>query len=106
ESDAYPYSQALDVARLRTDAAEGACVSIGTDGHTPAELVFLEIGIAAAILAGVSRGRVLNLLSARELADRVGLIRATKKRNTNEGSTTWQGVSASASTRHPASPED
>ena len=106
EIDAYPDRQDLDVARLRIVAAEGAWVSIGTDAHTPAELVFLEIGIAAAILAGVSRGRVLNLLSARELADRVGLIRATKKRDTNEGSTTWQGVSASASTRHLASPED
>jgi len=106
EIDAYPDRQDLDVARLRIVAAEGAWVSIGTDAHTPAELGFLEIGIAAAILAGVSRGRVLNLLSARELADRVGLIRATKRRDTNEGSTTWQGVSASASTRHPASPED
>src|SRR5437762_4133556 len=106
EIDAYPDRQDLDVARLRIVAAEGAWVSIGTDAHTPAELVFLETGIAAPILAGVSRGRVLNLLSARELADRVGLIRATKTRDTNEGSTTWQGVSARASTRHLASPED
>ena len=87
EIDAYPDRQDLDVARLRIVAAEGAWVSIGTDAHTPAELVFLEIGIAAAILAGIPRGRVLNLLSARDLADRVGLIRATKKRDTNEGST-------------------
>src|SRR5438552_2751051 len=105
EIDAYPDRQDLDVARLRIVAAEGAWVSIGTDAHTPAELVFLEIGIAAAILAGVSRGRVLNLLSPRELADRVGLIRATKRRDTNEGSTKWQGVSASASTRRRESPE-
>ena len=105
EVDAYPDRQDLDVARLRIVAAEGAWVSIGTDAHTPAELVFLEIGIAAAILAGVSRGRVLNLLSPRELADRVGLIRATKRRDTNEGSTKWQGVSASASTRRRESPE-
>jgi len=87
EIDAYPDRQDLDVERLRIVAAEGAWVSIGTDAHTPAELVFLEIGIAAAILAGIPRGRVLNLLSARDLADRVGLIRATKKRDTNEGST-------------------
>ena len=87
EIDAYPDRQDLDVERLRIAAAEGAWVSIGTDAHTPAELVFLEIGIAAAILAGIPRGRVLNLLSARDLADRVGLIRATKKRDTNEGST-------------------
>ena len=91
EIDAYPDRQDLDVERLRIVAAEGAWVSIGTDAHTPAELVFLEIGIAAAILAGIPRGRVLNLLSAPELADRVGLIRATKKRETNEGSTNDRG---------------
>ena len=81
EIDAYPDRQDLDVERLRIVAAEGAWVSIGTDAHTPAEPVFLEIGIAAAILAGVPRDHILNL------ADRVGLIRATKKRDTNEGST-------------------
>jgi len=79
EIDAYPDRQDLDVDRLRIVAAEGAWVSIGTDAHTPSELVFLEIGIAAAIIAGVSRDRILNLLSAGELADRVGLVRATKK---------------------------
>jgi DNA polymerase (family X) len=84
EIDAYPDRQDLDVERLRIVAREGAWVSIGTDAHTPAELVFLEIGIAAAILAGIPRERVLNLLSARELADRVGLIRATKGPITSE----------------------
>jgi histidinol phosphatase-like PHP family hydrolase len=97
EIDAYPDRQDLDVERLRIVAREGAWVSIGTDAHTPGELVFLEIGVAAAILAGVSRERVLNLLSARELTERVGLIRATKKRDTTEGSTTWQ-ANGSAST--------
>jgi DNA polymerase (family 10) len=86
EIDAYPDRQDLDVERLRIVAAEGAWVSIGTDAHTPSELVFLEVGIAAAILAGVPRERVLNLLSERELADRVGLVRATKRRDTAEGS--------------------
>jgi len=106
EIDAYPDRQDLDVERLRIVAAEDAWISIGTDAHTPAELVFLEIGIAAAILAGVSRDRILNLLSARDLADRVGLIRATKKRDTSVGSTTWQGASASASTQHQAKQAD
>jgi histidinol phosphatase-like PHP family hydrolase len=87
EIDAYPDRQDLDVDRLRILAAEGAWISIGTDAHTPAELVFLEIGIAAAILAGIAGDRVFNLLSARELADRVGLIRATKRRRSTEGST-------------------
>ena len=85
EIDAYPDRQDLDVERLRIVAAEGAWVSIGTDAHTPDELVFLEIGIASAILAGIPRERVLNVLSARGLADRVGLIRATKQRETRAG---------------------
>ena len=53
-----------------------------------------QFGIAAAIIAGVARNRVLNLLSASELADRVGLIRANKKGHTNEGSTIWPGLGA------------
>ena len=80
EIDAYPDRQDLDVERLQIVAREGAWVSIGTDAHTPAELAYLDIGIATAIIAGISRDRVLNLLSAGEFAERVGLIRATKKR--------------------------
>jgi DNA polymerase (family 10) len=87
EIDAYPDRQDLDVDRLRIVAAERAWVSIGTDAHTPSELVFLDIGIAAAILAGIPRERVLNFLSVRELASQVGLVRATKKRYTAERST-------------------
>ena len=86
EVDAYPDRQDLDIERLRIVAAEGAWISIGTDAHTPGELVFLEIGIAAAILAGVRRERVLNLLDNKELAERVGLVRAAKGANTTERS--------------------
>src|SRR5439155_949502 len=46
------------------------------------------------------------VLSAPELAERVGLIRATKKGHSTEGSTIWQGVSASASTRRRGSRVD
>jgi len=92
EIDAYPDRQDLDVERLRIVAAEGAWISIGTDAHSPGELAFLEIGIAAAILGGVPRERVLNLLSNLALAERVGLVRATKGANTNErGTTTMAG---------------
>ena len=98
EIDAYPDRQDLDVERLRIVAREGAWISIGTDAHTPSELVFLEIGIAAAILAGIPRERVLNFLSARDLAERVGLIRAAKRQN-RKGGATWQEASGSASTR-------
>src|SRR2546422_4626063 len=87
EVDAYPDRQDLDVERLRIVAAEGAWISIGTDAHTPGELAFLEIGIAAAILAGVPRERVLNLLSNRAFVERVGLVRAAKAAKTSERGT-------------------
>jgi histidinol phosphatase-like PHP family hydrolase len=88
EIDAYPDRQDLDEERLRIVAASGAWISIGTDAHTPQELAYLEIGLAAAILAGIERKRVLNCLSASELAERVGVIRATKRASTAGRSTT------------------
>ena len=87
EIDAYPDRQDLDIERLRIVAAEGAWISIGTDAHSPGELAFLEIGIAAAILAGVPRERVLNLLSNRAFAERVGLVRAAKAAKISERGT-------------------
>jgi histidinol phosphatase-like PHP family hydrolase len=98
EIDAYPDRQDLDVERLRIVAAEGTWISIGTDAHTPSELAFLEIGVAAAILAGISRDRVLNLLSSRELADRVGLIRATKRARFQRSRSSWPQGSANGPT--------
>jgi len=91
EIDAYPDRQDLDIERLRVVATEGAWISIGTDAHVPDELVFLEIGIAAAILAGLPRDRVLNLLTDDELADRVGLVRATKGAKTPKGARSVAG---------------
>jgi DNA polymerase (family 10) len=87
EIDAYPDRQDLDVERLRIVALSGAWISIGTDAHTPAELAYLEIGIAAAILAGLPRERVLNGLSAAELAERIGVVRATKRASVTATST-------------------
>jgi putative hydrolase len=105
EIDAYPDRQDLDVERLRVVAAEGAWVSIGTDAHAPSELAFLEIGVAAAILAGIPRDRVLNLLPAAGLAERVGLIRATKARKFRRSGASWQ-ANANGSTPPPADQGD
>jgi histidinol phosphatase-like PHP family hydrolase len=68
EIDAYPDRQDLDVELLRLAAETGCRISIGTDAHTPGELYVVWIGVAAAILAGVRRERILNYLSADELA--------------------------------------
>jgi DNA polymerase (family 10) len=69
EVDAYPDRQDLDVGILRLVAAADVWISIGTDAHSPAELRFMEYGVAAAILAEVPRERILNFLPPDGLAD-------------------------------------
>jgi DNA polymerase (family 10) len=86
EIDAYPDRQDLDVEHLRAVAAAGGWISIGTDAHTPGELIYLELGVAAAILAGIGRDRVLNCVDDRSLAEHVGAVRAAKRRNDPERS--------------------
>jgi hypothetical protein len=46
----------------------------------------LELGVAAAILAGIPREKVLNCLDDRALAERVGFVRAAKRGNNPERS--------------------
>ncbi|HWC32564.1 MAG TPA: PHP domain-containing protein [Actinomycetota bacterium] len=67
EIDAYPDRQDLDVATLRLAAEAQAWISIGTDAHYPDELRFLELGLAAAVEAGIRRERVLNFLPRDDL---------------------------------------
>jgi histidinol phosphatase-like PHP family hydrolase len=60
EIDASPDRQDLNVELLRDAAASGARISIGTDAHHPAELAFVDLGLAAAAIAGIARERILN----------------------------------------------
>jgi histidinol phosphatase-like PHP family hydrolase len=67
EIDASPDRQDLNVEVLRIAADAGARISIGTDAHQPAELAFMELGLAAALLAGVPKERILNYGSVEDL---------------------------------------
>jgi histidinol phosphatase-like PHP family hydrolase len=67
EIDAHPDRQDLDIGLLRLAAQAGVWISIGTDAHAPRELAAIEFGLAAAIMAGVPRHRVLNFLPADDL---------------------------------------
>jgi histidinol phosphatase-like PHP family hydrolase len=67
EVDAFPDRQDLDVELVGVARDVGAWVSVGTDAHHLEELKFLEVGVAAVILAGFPPERVLNLLSEEEL---------------------------------------
>ena len=67
EIDAYPDRQDLDDELLAIARASGVRISIGSDAHAPAQLAFVDLGLAAAIRAGIPRERVLNLMSRDEL---------------------------------------
>jgi histidinol phosphatase-like PHP family hydrolase len=60
EIDAHPDRQDLDVELLNVARETGVTFSIGTDAHHPDELGFLNIGLAAALRAGLPRERILN----------------------------------------------
>jgi histidinol phosphatase-like PHP family hydrolase len=62
EIDCHPDRQDLEVDLLRLAAETGVWISIGTDAHYPHELAFIELGVAAAVLGGIPRERILNFL--------------------------------------------
>ena len=64
EIDAYPDRQDLNPELLRLARAAGVRISIGSDAHAAAQLAFVELGLASALDAGISRERILNFLSA------------------------------------------
>ena len=58
----------LDVATLREIGdVPDLWFALDTDAHHPDELLSIEIAVATAILGGVRRDRVINLLAAAEL---------------------------------------
>ena len=60
-------SQMLKLARKA-----GIRISVGTDAHHPWQLQFMDFGLAAAILAGISKDRILNFITAEGLLTRAG----------------------------------
>ena len=62
EIDAYPDRQDLSVDLLQLAKRAGCRISIGTDAHGPEQLAFIELGLAAALLAGIKSDRVLNFM--------------------------------------------
>jgi putative hydrolase len=67
EIDASPDRQDLNVEVLRVAAGFDVRISIGTDAHHPAELAFVDLGLAAAVIAGIPRERVLNFRPVEDL---------------------------------------
>ena len=67
EIDAYPDRQDLDVDLLEIARDAGCRISIGTDAHAHWQLEWIDLGVAAAITAGIPRDRILNLMPRDEL---------------------------------------
>ena len=71
EVDCHPSRQDLNVELLRLAADHGAWISVGTDAHSRNELRNIDIGVATIALAGIPTDRILNLLPADELVERI-----------------------------------
>ena len=69
EIDAYPDRQDLNVGLLRLARKAGCRISLGTDSHGPSQLAFIELGLAAAVLAGIKKDRILNFMRREELLE-------------------------------------
>jgi histidinol phosphatase-like PHP family hydrolase len=62
EIDSYPDRQDLSISLLKIARKEGVRISLGTDAHHAWQFGFIELGLAAALKAGIPSSRILNFL--------------------------------------------
>jgi histidinol phosphatase-like PHP family hydrolase len=67
EIDAYSDRQDIDLELLQIAREEGVRISFGSDSHHPWQLIFLDLALAAAMLAKIPEDRILNLMPLEEL---------------------------------------
>jgi histidinol phosphatase-like PHP family hydrolase len=67
EIDAYPDRQDLSLDLLKLAKKPSCRISLGTDSHDPLQMRFIEYALAAALLAGIKRERILNFMPGDEL---------------------------------------
>lgn len=70
EINAFPERLDLDDVSCRAAMEAGAVVSIGTDAHALNQMEFLPLGVSVARRGWLTKGDVLNTLSAKELTRR------------------------------------
>lgn len=85
EIDCFPDRQDLNVELLGLARAAGTRVSLGTDSHHAWQLAFIELGLAAALQAGIAAERILNFIPLREIKESVGRIRTQNPRSRGSG---------------------
>jgi len=69
EIDGYPDRQDLDVGLLRVAADAGVRISLGSDAHAQVDLPYLDYAMAAAVIAGIPKDRIINTMGPDELRD-------------------------------------
>jgi histidinol phosphatase-like PHP family hydrolase len=69
EIDAHPNRQDLNVELLELVREAGCYISIGTDAHYQPELLNIEIGLSAALTAGIPKEKILNLMTVEEVLE-------------------------------------
>jgi DNA polymerase (family 10) len=69
EINGYPDRQDLKGSLLRLALKEGARISLGTDAHHPWQLAFMDFALAAALLAGFKKDRIVNFMSVQEILE-------------------------------------
>jgi histidinol phosphatase-like PHP family hydrolase len=67
EIDTYPDRQDLNLSLLKLAQKEGTRISLGTDAHHASQFGFIDLGLAAALLARIPADRIINFLSLRDL---------------------------------------
>ena len=80
EIDAYPDRQDLNTSLIKLARKAGCRISLGTDSHGPSQLAFIELGLAAALLGGIKRDRILNFMTRGELLNWVESVRSSNIR--------------------------
>lgn len=75
EIDGDPNRQDLRVSLLKLARKEGVRISLGTDAHDPEELAYMELSLAAALLARIPAERIINFMPLAELTAWIGKVR-------------------------------
>jgi histidinol phosphatase-like PHP family hydrolase len=80
EIDCYPDRQDLNVRLLKLGREHGTLISLGTDAHHPWQLEFIELGLAAALMAKIPPKRIVNFMPIADLKSWVADVRQNRQR--------------------------
>jgi histidinol phosphatase-like PHP family hydrolase len=73
----------LSLDLLKLAKKSGCRISLGTDSHDPLQMRFMEYALAAALLAGIKRDRILNFMPRDELLNWAAKVRQNNASHNN-----------------------